>query len=85
LERPGLGRNLCPEARQNAGLPALPFLNPMIYPLLGGPCFRDIQSGSNGQYIAGPGYDRVTGVGVPNVAQLIAALSGRQKSVTVAA
>jgi kumamolisin len=73
------------EARQNVSLPALPFLNPMIYPLLGSPCFRDVQSGSNGQYTAGPGYDRVTGVGVPNIAQLIAALSGGQKPVAVAA
>jgi kumamolisin len=63
------------EARRNAGLTALPFLNPFIYPLLGTACFRDITSGSNGEFGAGPGYDRVTGVGVPNVEQLIAALT----------
>jgi kumamolisin len=62
------------EARTSAGLSALAFLNPQIYPLLGTNGFRDIQSGSNGQFTAGPGYDRVTGVGVPNVKALIAAL-----------
>jgi kumamolisin len=63
------------EARQVGGLTALPFLNPLIYPLLGTACFRDITSGSNGQFSAGPGYDRVTGLGVPNVKQLINALT----------
>jgi len=63
------------EARSNAGKPALPFLNPLIYPLLGTPAFRDITSGSNGAYTASPGYDLVTGIGVPNVAALITALN----------
>ena len=63
------------EARLNAGLPALPFLNPKIYPLLGSGSFRDVTSGNNGNFNAGPGYDRVTGLGAPNVAQLIAALT----------
>ncbi|HEY7299740.1 MAG TPA: S53 family peptidase [Xanthobacteraceae bacterium] len=73
------------EARQNAGLPALSFLNPKIYPLVGTRCFRDIATGSNGQYSAGPGHDRVTGLGVPNVAQLITALTGADKPAVVAA
>jgi kumamolisin len=63
------------EARQAAGLTSLPFLNPLIYPLLGTASFRDIRSGSNGEFSAGPGYDRVTGLGVPNVKQLIASLT----------
>jgi kumamolisin len=63
------------EARKKAGKPLLPFLNPLIYPLLGTSCFRDITSGSNGAYSAGPGYDMVTGIGVPNVKQLIQALT----------
>ena len=63
------------EARLNAGLSTLPFLNPLIYPLLGTASFRDVTSGSNGQFTAGAGYDRVTGIGVPDVAQLIAALT----------
>jgi kumamolisin len=63
------------EARQRAGKPFLSFLNPLIYPLMGTASFRDIVSGSNGAYTAGPGYDRVTGIGVPNVAALITALT----------
>jgi kumamolisin len=63
------------EARKNAGKPPLPFLNPLLYPLNGSTSFRDIKAGSNGAYNAGPGYDLVTGVGVPNVKQLITALT----------
>lgn len=59
------------EARLSAGKPPLPFLNPIIYPLAGTNCFRDIQTGSNGAFSAGPGYDLVTGIGVPNVKELI--------------
>lgn len=59
------------EARSKAGKPALPFLNPQIYPLLGTPAFRDIVSGTNGAYDAGPGYDMVTGIGVPDVQELL--------------
>jgi subtilase family serine protease len=62
------------EARQNAGKSALPFLNPMIDPLMGTRCFRDIVDGSNGAYHAGPGYDMVTGIGVPSTKDLIAKL-----------
>jgi kumamolisin len=46
----------------------------MIYPLMGSPCFRDIVDGSNGAYHAGPGYDMVTGIGVPSIKNLIAKL-----------
>jgi kumamolisin len=63
------------EARGKAGKPPLPFLNPMIYPLIGTPCFRDITVGSNGGFNAGKGYDMVTGIGVPNVRELIQALT----------
>jgi kumamolisin len=63
------------EARTTAQKPLLPFLNPLIYPLMGTSCFRDIQTGSNGAFEAGPGYDMVTGVGVPNVKELIRALT----------
>jgi kumamolisin len=62
------------EARASAGKPFLPFLNPLIYPLIGTSSFRDIQSGSNGAFSAGPGYDMVTGIGVPSVRDLISAL-----------
>ncbi|HEV8241297.1 MAG TPA: S53 family peptidase [Thermoanaerobaculia bacterium] len=62
------------EARVQASKPMLPFLNPLLYPLIGTPSFRDIKNGSNGAFAAGAGHDLVTGIGVPNVKQLIAAL-----------
>jgi kumamolisin len=63
------------EARAKAGKPFLPYLNPLLYPLQGTACFRDINSGSNGDFTAGPGYDMVTGLGVPNVKELMKALT----------
>jgi kumamolisin len=62
------------EARTKAGKPPLPFLNPKLYPLIGTAAFRDILSGSNGAFTAGPGYDLVTGIGVPNVGRLSVSL-----------
>ena len=58
-------------ARKAAGKPFLPFLNPLIYPLQGTPAFRDITVGNNGAFNCGPGFDEVTGIGVPNVKELI--------------
>jgi len=63
------------EARVAANKPPLGFLNPLIYPLTGSASFRDIVSGSNGAFDAGPGYDLVTGIGVPNIAELMRALT----------
>ncbi len=63
------------EARLKARKPALPFLNTLLYPLMGTACFRDIQKGTNGAYKAGRGYDMVTGIGVPNVKELIRTLT----------
>jgi kumamolisin len=62
------------EARENAGKPPLGFLNPSLYKLLGTPAFRDITAGNNGAFHCGAGYDQVTGVGSPNVKELIARL-----------
>ena len=62
------------EARKNAGKPLLPFLNPLLYKLLGTPAFRDITLGNNGAFHCGPGYDQVTGIGAANVKELIARL-----------
>jgi len=62
------------EARRNAGKAPLAFLNPFLYPLMRTPAFRDITSGSNGAFHCGPGYDQVTGIGAPNVKELIARL-----------
>jgi kumamolisin len=63
------------EARGKARKPFLPFLNPLLYPLQGTACFRDIKAGNNGDFTAGPGYDLVTGLGVPNVKELMKALT----------
>jgi kumamolisin len=63
------------EARHNKGLPSLPYLNPLIYPLNGTTAFRDIVAGNNGGFSAGPGYDQVTGLGAPNVGELVASLT----------
>lgn len=63
------------DARSRAGKPPLAFLNPLLYPLLGTAAFRDITAGSNGAFAANAGYDLVTGLGVPNVRELIKALT----------
>jgi kumamolisin len=63
------------EARAKAKQPALPYLNPLIYPLIGTAAFRDITSGSNGAYNAKKGYDMVGGIGVPNMKELVASLT----------
>ena len=63
------------EARAKASKPPLPFLNPLIYPLSGSASFRDITSGNNGAFSAGPGHDLVTGIGVPNIKALATALT----------
>jgi sugar lactone lactonase YvrE len=50
----------------------LGLLNPRIYPLNGTSAFREITSGNNGYYDAGPGYNMCTGIGVPDMAELAA-------------
>ena len=55
--------------------PLLPFLNPLIYPLMETTCFRDITVGNNIVFKAGSGYDMVTGIGVPDVKELIRVLT----------
>lgn len=63
------------DARTQAGKPPLGFLNPMLYPLAGTAAFRDVTAGSNGAYEASPGYDMVTGLGTPDLAELVTALT----------
>jgi kumamolisin len=63
------------ESRTKADKPALPFLNPVIYQLMTSDCFRDIQGGSNGAFTANAGYDMVTGIGAPNIKNLITKLN----------
>src|SRR5205823_5361652 len=59
-----------------AGQPPLGLLNPRIYPLIGTSNFQDVTNGSNGQFSAGVGYDRATGIGSPNMAVLLQTLTG---------
>jgi len=63
------------QARAKAGGTSLGLLGPSIYPLVGTKCFTDITVGSNGSWPARVGYDLCTGMGSPNVANLIAALA----------
>jgi len=64
------------EARTQAGLGPIGMLNPKIYPLLGSASFRDITAGNNNGYLAGPGYDLLTGLGTPLMSSLLPALTG---------
>jgi kumamolisin len=60
---------------QQLGRPA-GFLNPAIYQF-GGSAFRDITSGNNGYWKAKSGWDPCTGLGSPNGAALLKALTGQ--------
>jgi kumamolisin len=60
---------------QGLGKPA-GFLNPTLYALSpGSGVFRDITSGNNGAYSAGPGWDACTGLGAADGKRLLEALS----------
>lgn len=61
--------------RYNLSLFPLGNLASRVYPLINTPNLRDITTGSNGEFQAGPGYDQVTGVGVPVFNQLVNTLS----------
>ena len=52
------------------------FLNPLLYTSNIEATFHDITAGDNGGYQAGPGWDPCTGLGTPDGAALLAALSG---------
>jgi len=66
------------QGRAAAGLGPVGLLNPHLYPLSGTNALNDITSGTNGAYRAGTGYDLSSGLGSPNVANLITALGGRR-------
>jgi kumamolisin len=52
------------------------FFQPTLYALpAADDAFRDITSGNNGAFSAGPGWDPVTGLGSPDGANMLAALS----------
>ena len=49
-------------------------LNPRLYRIAAGaphPAFQDITAGGNAVWLAGPGYDMVTGLGTPNIENLV--------------
>jgi kumamolisin len=58
---------------QQLGKP-LGFVNPLLYQV-GEAVFRDIVTGNNGGYSAGPGWDACTGLGSPNGTALGSALA----------
>ena len=58
-------------------------LNPMLYRIAAGaalPGFRDVTLGGNAVDAAGPGYDLVTGLGTPDVDNLVRNLLVLQKA-----
>lgn len=54
---------------KNAG-----YLNPLLYTATAEDTMHDIETGNNGQYSAGPGWDACTGLGSPDGGKLLAAL-----------
>jgi kumamolisin len=62
------------QSRAAGGLGSIGFLNPHLYPLEGTSSLNDITSGNNPNYSAGPGYDLCSGLGSPDVAQLLQTL-----------
>lgn len=63
---------LITEARLKQKRKRLGFFGPVLYAAKQG--LRDITSGSNGGYKAGPGWDPVTGLGVPDAVVLLKSL-----------
>ncbi len=69
---------------QSLGVP-IGFAHARLYALLGTAAFRDITSGNNGAYSAGPGWDPCTGLGSPDgaaLAQRLASSSGEGGAVS---
>ena len=59
------------QARAEAGAGPIGLLNPHLYPLAGTGALNDVTTGNNGAYAAGPGYDLCTGLGSPDVGNLV--------------
>jgi kumamolisin len=66
---------------QSLGKPA-GFLQPQLYAASAQSGFHDITQGSNGNYLAGPGWDACTGLGSPNGIALLRALGGPAPAAT---
>jgi kumamolisin len=63
---------LAADARAGAKLPPLKSIAAALYGARS--AFVDVAAGSNGYYVAKPGYDNVTGIGVPDGAKLVNAI-----------
>lgn len=65
------------------------FLNPILYrnypQLVQSGALRDVTSGDNGDFTAGPGWDACTGLGTPDGAKLLAALPGVRQAAAITA
>ena len=66
---------------QSIGKP-VGFINPILYAKTSAPAFRDIVSGNNGAYKAGPGWDPCTGWGSPDGTRLLSVLSPSKSNQT---
>jgi kumamolisin len=62
------------EARVKSGKSRIGFLPPILYTYISTNKFKDITLGNNGAYSSVVGYDKVTGIGTPNIRNLITAL-----------
>jgi len=71
------------QARANAGLAAVGFLNPKLYAAAGTSAFNDITSGSIGAYSASVGYDFCTGLGSPNMTNLVTYLAQTNQAAAI--
>jgi kumamolisin len=70
---------------QQTGKP-IGFLNPLIYnQAVEASGFHDVTQGNNGSFSAGPGWDACTGLGTPDGAQLLGALTGKPAGQATAA
>ncbi len=75
-----LWAGLVARMNQKIGKP-VGFLNPLIYAqAVEASGFHDITEGNNGAFSAGPGWDPCTGLGSPDGARLMAALTGTPAS-----
>ena len=61
------------QGRAASGSAPVGFVNPLLY--ADPSALRDITSGNNGSYTAGPGWDACTGLGSPNGAAVVSVLS----------
>jgi kumamolisin len=80
-----LWAGLVARINQSTGKP-IGYLNPQIYNQASEASgFHDITQGNNGAFSAGPGWDPCTGLGSPDGAKLLAALTGTSSSIHAAA